>query len=227
MTSPPPRPDGATDGDGELEGFTDHYFSPDPGAVSRPRRVELALPDGLALTFATDAGVFSADRIDPGTRALLAEAPPVRGTTLLDLGCGYGPIACALARRAPDATVWAVDVNRRALVLCGRNAEGNGVGSQVRVAEPAEVPSDVRFDQIWSNPPLRVGKAVLHQLLTDWLRRLRPDGEALLVVQKHLGADSLARWLTGAGWPTERLGSRMGYRLLRAVPASADEGGGT
>lgn len=216
MTSPLP---GSERGD---DGGTAHYFSSDPSSPSRPRSISLALPDGLALELATDAGVFSADRIDPGTRALLAEGPPVRGTTLLDLGCGYGPIACALARRAgPDATVWAVDVNRRALDLCARNAAANGVGDQVRAAEPTGVPADVRFDQIWSNPPIRVGKPMLHQLLSDWLGRLRPDGEALLVVQKHLGADSLARWLTESGWPTERLGSRMGYRLLRSVPQGA------
>ena len=215
MTSPPPGPERGADGG------PGHYFTTDPAARSRLRSLSLALPDGIALDLTTDSGVFSADRVDPGTRALLAEGPPVRGTTLLDLGCGYGPIACALARRAgPDATVWAIDVNRRALGLCARNAEANGVGDRVRVAEPADVPSDVRFDQIWSNPPIRVGKAMLHQLLSDWLGRLAAGGEALLVVQKHLGADSLARWLDEAGWPTERLGSRMGYRLLRSVPAS-------
>jgi 16S rRNA (guanine1207-N2)-methyltransferase len=211
VTSPPPGPDrGAAEGTG-------HYFTADPVAASRPRSISLALPDGLALDFTTDAGVFSGDRVDPGTRTLLAEGPPVRGSTFLDLGCGYGPIACTLARRAgTGAMVWAVDVNRRALELCAGNAETNGVSDRVRVAEPADVPADVRFDQIWSNPPIRIGKAMLHQLLSDWLGRLRPDGQALLVVQKHLGADSLARWLTDAGWPTERLGSRMGYRLLRA-----------
>jgi 16S rRNA (guanine1207-N2)-methyltransferase len=215
VTSPPPGPERGADGG------PGHYFAPDPTARSRLRSLTLALPDGIALDLTTDSGVFSADRVDPGTRALLAEGPPVRGTTLLDLGCGYGPIACALARRAgPDATVWAVDVNRRALGLCARNAEANGVADQVRVAEPADVPTDVRFDQIWSNPPIRVGKAMLHQLLSDWLGRLAAGGEALLVVQKNLGADSLARWLAEAGWPTERLGSRMGYRLLRSVPTS-------
>jgi len=118
----------------------------------------------------------------------------------------------ALARRAPGARVWAVDVNRRALTLCAENAAAAGV--DVRTAVPEEVPADVRFAGIWSNPPVRIGKEALHGLLAAWLDRLTPDGRAALVVHRHLGADSLARWLEGEGWPTARLGSRMGYRLL-------------
>jgi 16S rRNA (guanine1207-N2)-methyltransferase len=175
--------------------------------------VRLVLPD-LSLDLQTDRGVFSAARIDPGTKVLLLEAPPppIEGD-LLDLGCGYGPIALTVAHRAPAATVWAVDVNERARALTQANADATGLGN-VRVAAPDDVPAEVRFAAVWSNPPVRIGKAALHDLLTTWLARLTPDGHALLVVQKHLGSDSLHRWLAGRGWAVDRRTSRMGYRLL-------------
>lgn len=194
------------------------YFEADPTAPSRRRTLRLDLPD-RSLTLATDRGVFSADRIDPGTKYLLLDAPaPAAAGTFVDLGCGYGPIACTLAARAPRATVWAIDVNKRALDLCRHNAAALGLAN-VRVAPVDAAPSDLRVDLLWSNPPIRIGKAALHDLLVTWLERLSPGGHAMLVVQKHLGADSLQRWLVGAGWPTERLGSRVGYRLLRVRPS--------
>jgi 16S rRNA (guanine1207-N2)-methyltransferase len=192
---------------------TGHYFDADPAVPSHPGHVRLDLPD-RSFELATDRGVFSGDRVDPGTKYLLLEAPaPPPTGTFVDVGCGYGPIACTLAARAPGATVWAVDVNERALALCRANAEALGL-SNVRVALAADVPADLRVDRVWSNPPIRVGKAALHALLEEWLGRLTPTGRALLVVQKHLGADSLQRWLAEAGWPTERIGARTGYRLL-------------
>jgi 16S rRNA (guanine1207-N2)-methyltransferase len=190
-----------------------HYFSASPQAPSQPTALRLDLPD---VSFAMDAdrGVFSAQRIDPGTKVLLLEAPPPPPAGhLLDLGCGYGPIALTLASRAPGATVWAVDVNARALALTQANAAAAGLGN-VRAVTPDAVPEDVRFAAIWSNPPIRIGKAALHDLLIGWLRRLADDGHALLVVQKHLGADSLHRWLEQQGWRVTRLASRMAYRVL-------------
>lgn len=192
-----------------------HYFDSTPATPSRPHVVALDLP-GVHLELATDTGVFSADRVDTGTKALLLDGPPVGlGSTLLDLGCGYGAIACTLAVRAgAGATVWAVDVNERALVLCRANAEAAGVGERVRVTHPDAVPGDIRFDGIWSNPPIRIGKPALRRLLSGALGRLADEGKAYLVVAKHLGADSLTAWLESEGWPTSRLGSRLGYRLL-------------
>ena len=201
----------------------DHYFSPAPGTPSAPQQIELVLPEGRMIHLTTDRGTFSPDRVDDGTRALLAEGPAVPTTGVLaDIGCGYGPIAVALALRGgPDVTVWAIEVNERARSLCRANAEANGVGDRVRVVAPEDVPVDVVFDQVWSNPPIRIGKAALHELLATWLGRLRPgSGTAHLVVQKHLGADSLARWLGGQGWPTTRAASRAGYRILQVEARS-------
>lgn len=182
--------------------------------------MELLLPD-LHVALTTDRGVFGGGGIDPGTKLLLLEAPhPPDGETghLLDLGCGYGPIAVALGRRAPSATVWAVDVNERARALCAANAEAAGL-TNVRVVAPDDLPDGVRFAGIWSNPPIRIGKAALHDLLLHWLGRLQPGARAWLVVHRHLGSDSLAPWLGGQGWPTERLVTRAGYRILEVGAA--------
>ena len=193
---------------------TDHYFSARPGAPHRPGQVRVILPD-VYLELATDAGVFSPGRLDPGTRLLLEEAPapPARGD-LLDLGCGYGPVACVLAARSPGAAVWAVDVNERALELCARNARTAGLAN-VRCLPPGDAALPARFAAIWSNPPVRIGKEALHALLSGWLGRLEPAGHAYLVVGRNLGADSLHRWLAGQGWPVTRLAARSGYRLLQ------------
>ncbi len=191
-----------------------HYFDADPAVASRPSSVELRLPDAT-VELRSDRGVFAAGRVDPGTMLLLREAPPPpAGGTLLDLGCGYGPIACTIARRAPGADVWALDVNTRARQLAQANAAALGLAN-VHVADPCEVDPGTRFDGMWSNPPIRIGKAGLHTLLDTWLVRLEPTASAWLVVQRHLGADSLAAWMAGRGWTVTRVTSKQGYRLLR------------
>ncbi len=193
-----------------------HYFDEQPVTASMPRNVELWLPD-MSLTLATDRGVFGYAQIDAGSKLLLLKAPaPPSSGHLLDLGCGVGTIAIPLARRAPGATVWGVDVNSRARDLCRENAATNDVGN-LRVAMPDEVPADIRFECVWSNPPIRIGKPALHDLLTTWLTRLTPDGYAVMVVHKHLGGDSLQRWLTEQGYPTQRLASASGYRVLHTT----------
>lgn len=176
----------------------------------------------LDVVLATDRSVFSFRRIDQGTTVLLGHLDPLPAGPILDLGCGYGPLALALAHRRPEAVVWAVDINERALELAEANAHALGLGN-VRVARPAEVPSGLRFDAIYSNPPIRVGKTRLHELLVTWLDRLSPAGRGRLVVQKHLGSDSLARWLSGQGYPTTRLASEQAYRVLEVTGRASAE----
>jgi 16S rRNA (guanine1207-N2)-methyltransferase len=203
------------------------YFTARPEVRSSPRTVGLVLRD-LGLAFETDRGVFSVGRIDSGTQQLLqvAPPPPPRGN-LLDLGTGYGPIAIALARRSPDAVVWAVDVNERALELVKRNMDRARV-TNVIPARPEEVPPEVTFTAIYSNPPIRVGKVILHDILERWLGRLEPEGRCFLVVQKHLGSDSLARWLEERGFTTRRLASKKGYRIFEVdAPARTPPPGST
>lgn len=196
---------------------SDHYFTAQPASDDerRTRTVRLA---GRELEVEVASGVFSPGGVDKGTVVLLdhVPGPPATGD-LLDLGCGWGPITVSLALAAPEATVWAVDVNERALDLVRRNAERLGL-TNVRAALPDDVPDDVRFAACWSNPPIRVGKQALHELLTRWLPRLGPDAAAWLVVQKNLGSDSLARWITETlGLPVERTTSSKGFRVLRVA----------
>ncbi len=199
------------------------YFEERPETASAPDRVELRV-GGETLALETDSGVFSRHRLDPGTAVLLRKAPPPpEHGTLLDLGCGYGPIACALAVQRPDAHVWAVDVNERARALTERNAAANGL-TNVTVAAPDDVPGDISFDAIYSNPPVRVGKDAMHDLLATWLGRMTPEGRAFLVVQRHLGADSLQQWLQREGFLTERLASSKGYRVFVVTGRIADIG---
>ncbi|GAA4201223.1 hypothetical protein GCM10022220_06900 [Actinocatenispora rupis] len=204
-------------GDGAAAG--EHYFTADPSAPATRSTVRFAVGTReVRLTAA--GGVFSASRLDPGTAVLLRKAPlPRRAGTLLDLGCGYGPIAAALAVSAPAATVYAVDVNARALDLVRENAAALGAADRIVPATPDAVPADVVFDEIWSNPPIRIGKPALHGLLTTWLPRLAPGGVAWLVVARNLGADSLAGWLTTQGYAVDRHASQKGYRVLSVAAA--------
>ena len=189
-----------------------HYFSATPAAGHAEREILLELPD-VSLRLVTDAGVFSARQLDPGTKVLLAEAPkqpPIAGD-VLDLGCGYGPIALTVATRCPDRKVVGVDVNTRAIELATANAKRAGLSN---VEFTLDVPAGQRFAAIYSNPPIRIGKAALHELLSTWLARLLPGGVAYLVVQRNLGADSLAKWLTERGFEVDRISSHRGYRVL-------------
>jgi 16S rRNA (guanine1207-N2)-methyltransferase len=195
----------------------EHYFEARPSAAHRPGLVRVVLPD-VYLELETDSGMFSPGRLDPGTRFLLeAGPPPPPEGDLLDLGCGYGPVACTLASRAPGATVWAVDVNERALGLCARNAAKAGL-SNVRCVTPGSPDIPPRLTGIWSNPPVRIGKAALHELLLSWLTRLPAEASATLVMGRNLGADSLHSWLQEQGWSVTRLAARSGYRLLGIAP---------
>lgn len=190
-----------------------HYFEAQPAVASKPRTVRLHLAD-LDLELQADRGVFGSKGIDAGTLVLLKEAPaPPPHGEILDLGAGYGPIAVALARRAPNAHVWAVDVNERAVELTRANAIAAGLAN-VTSGPPEAVPAGLELDAIYSNPPVRVGKASLHRLLETWLPRLKPAAAAYLVVQRNLGSDSLAKWLGEQGYQVARLKSKKGYRVL-------------
>ncbi|MGY0234756.1 methyltransferase [Longispora urticae] len=168
------------------------------------------------------SGVFSANRLDPGTAVLFRKAPrPGRGV-FLDLGCGYGPISCVFAHQSPKVTMYAVDVNERALELVEENARTLEVSDRVIAAKPDGVPADVVFDGIYSNPPIHVGKEALHDMLRLWLPRLGPDALAWLVVARHLGGDSLRDWLEAEGWVAEKHASQKGYRILKVGRAETE-----
>lgn len=200
--------------------MADQYFAEQPTAPSSPAPARLEVR-GLSLTVTTDSGVFARGRLDKGTRVLLEHVPePSNGpkgssSDLLDLGCGWGPISLWLATIRRRSTIWAVDVNSRALDLVRANAEAAGLAN-VRACRPDEVPDDVVFTGMWSNPPIRSGKAALHDLLVEWLPRVA--GPSYLVVAKNLGSDSLARWLRDQGYSVSRLSSNAGFRVLEVRP---------
>jgi 16S rRNA G1207 methylase RsmC len=196
----------------------DHYFTSAPESELRLRKVTVRLA-GQSYELTTANGIFSPERIDTGTQVLLASTPaPPPGGDILDLGCGWGPIALTLAIESPHSTVWAVDINERALELVRINARTLGL-SNINAVLPGDVPADVAFTTIWSNPPIRVGKNELHGLLEKWLPRLQPDSDAWLVVQRNLGSDSLHRWLQttfASDLAVTRAATSKGYRVLKA-----------
>ncbi|KAB1641867.1 class I SAM-dependent methyltransferase [Gulosibacter chungangensis] len=199
--------------------MAEHYFAENPQAQERKREIEISLR-GRQLTVTTANAVFSGDHLDRATRILLEEvpSPPATGHAL-DLGCGWGPIAMALALESPDLNVWAVDVNERAIELTTENTKRHSLRN-VTAGKAEDVPAGIAFDVIWSNPPIRIGKAALDALLGTWLPRLAPGGQAWLVVGKNLGADSLQKRLAaslGTEFDVSRHSTSGGFRVLRVT----------
>lgn len=195
--------------------MSQHYFTESPEAkdVRSERTVTI---QGHEFAVTTAQGVFSHDRLDKGTAVFLDKVPAPElapGSVAVDLGCGWGPITLALASAAPDASVWAIDVNERSRELTALNASRHGL--TIRAASPEDALSEIgTIDLLWSNPPIRIGKNELHELLHTWIGRLSTTGVAYMVVQKNLGADSLATWMRAQGWTCEKIGSSKGFRIL-------------
>ena len=202
----------------------EQYFTDSsPASAEEIRTIEVSAR-GFDLSMRVSSRVFSGSKLDLGTRQLLEIAPDLpQDGTFLDLGCGWGPIATIMSLESPNAAVWAVDVNSRAVDLTQRNAQSNGAkGVRALKAEEAlatSQESDTRFDVIWSNPPVRIGKDAMHEMLLAWLGRLAPTGVAYLVVQRNLGADSLITWLNGQGFQASKYASKKGFRIIEVRPA--------
>lgn len=198
-----------------------HYFASSPEGPLAPREITVTL-NGNKYSVLTAGGVFSPEHIDQGTQVLLAHLEKANPSgNFLDIGCGWGPIALALALHSPKATIYAIDVNERSLELTKLNAERLGL-SNIVVCKPEEVPSEIEFDEIWSNPPIRVGKVVLHEILTLWINRLTSGGTARLVVQKNLGSDSLHKWLIQEfddEFESIRIDTSKTFRVLKVTRA--------
>ncbi|WP_209371045.1 class I SAM-dependent methyltransferase [Brevibacterium renqingii] len=199
--------------------MSEHYFTESPSSEARTRELHLELA-GHEVTVETVSGTFSPTRLDLGTAVLLRHLPEPPPGDVLDLGCGWGPIALHTALEARDAEVdlrvWALDVNSRSLETTAANARRLGLES-IRTVTAEEIPAEVEFTAIRSNPPIRIGKEALHELLETWLPRLAPGGRADLVVSKNLGADSLQKWIAGMlgdGFEVVRTGSSKGFRVL-------------
>jgi 16S rRNA (guanine1207-N2)-methyltransferase len=198
-----------------------HYFSENPSGPSKPSEFEIEV-NGRTLVLQSDQGVFSRHGLDKGTAVLLdimsrGNYPTVPdGSFLADVGCGTGAIALTLAALYPACTVIAVDVNERARALCASNAKKNGL-SNITVLSPEELDETIRYSMLWSNPPIRIGKPALRQLLLEWMQRLTENGTGHLVVSKNLGGDSLAEWLSESGFATKKLASSKGFRVFEVA----------
>jgi 16S rRNA G1207 methylase RsmC len=203
---------------------SDHYFSADP-SVPFSREPVTCEVWGRRLDLVSGSGVYSRGRLDIGTSVLFRETEPPPPGQVLDLGTGYGVIGLAVAAAwrsdgvAPGAgSVTGVEVNQRAVLLANENADRMRLNDRFHAVVPDAAPAGASYDEIWSNPPIRIGKPALHELLLTWFARLRPEGRALLVVGKNLGGDSLQAWLTDQGYPTTRLASAKGFRVLESRP---------
>jgi len=199
----------------------EHYFASTPSSAEKTTDFTIDSSRG-PLSMRAGSGVFSQHGLDKGTAVLLdimgrqSQETPPHGTNVLDIGCGSGAISLTMAIQYADSTVYAIDINERARELCVENASKNNL-SNIRVTHPDDVDGTIRFSHIWSNPPIRIGKDALHELLLTWLHRLTDDVVAHLVVSKNLGADSLATWLTTNGFATSRIGSSKGFRVLEVL----------
>jgi 16S rRNA G1207 methylase RsmC len=201
---------------------SDHYFSADPSVPFEREPVSCEVW-GRRLDLVSGSGVYSRGRLDIGTTVLFRETEPPVPARVLDLGTGYGVIGLAIAVAwradgvpAGSGSVTGVEVNQRAVLLANENAERLGLTDRYRAVLPDQVPEDTTYDEIWSNPPIRIGKQALHELLLHWFARLVPGGRAVMVVGKNLGGDSLQAWLTAHGYQTTRLGSAKGFRVLES-----------
>ena len=195
----------------------DHYFSQEPSSPLKPKSIQIPVA-GVLEQVTTASGTFSPQQLDFGTEVLIEQMDlaPDSGN-ILDLGCGWGPIALNLGKLRPKSKIWAVDVNTRSLELTEANAKNLALDN-ITAALPEQVPEQIRFSGIWSNPPIRIGKKPLHELLLKWLPRLENGGEAYLVVQKNLGSDSLQAWLTqelASDYQVSRYTSIKTYRVIK------------
>ncbi|HMS25600.1 MAG TPA: methyltransferase [Acidimicrobiia bacterium] len=197
------------------------YFDESPDVPSDPKTVLFTFKE-IDYVFETDRGVFSYERIDKATRILLdvfsekyyGDQPEM----IIDVGCGYGPITCVVADQFPQAHIIGVETNQRARDLAIKNCRKNIGGDRIRIMSPAEVDDTIMVDLIVSNPPIRIGKDALYELLRGWSTRLNEGGQMWIVMAKNLGSDSTAAYLESeCGLAVHRVASKKGFRVLRCV----------
>lgn len=170
---------------------------------------------GLPLHFLTDAGVFSKNAIDYGSRVLLDNFQPERAKTLLDVGCGYGTLALTLAKKyGLKATL--VDVNSRALDLAKKNADKNNIEVNDIFLSNIYDQVEGKFDAIISNPPIRAGKEVVHTILSDAYEHLNDGGHLTIVIQKKQGAPSAQKKMKDVFDNCEIVAKDKGYYILKS-----------
>ena len=190
------------------------YYAEDPDATHdiHELRVELL---GQKMTFLTDAGVFSKKMVDFGSQLLLKCLEVNQGETVLDLGCGYGPLGLSLAK-AYGVQATMVDINNRALDLARQNAERNKVEATIFQSNIYEQVEGT-FDHVISNPPIRAGKQVVHEIIEKSIDYLVDGGDLTIVIQKKQGAPSAKNKMEEVFGNCEVVKKDKGYYILRSV----------
>ena len=193
----------------------EHYYTSDPASEHLYHRVTFDLK-GQTLSFTTDSGVFSRDGVDFGTQLMIESLPPLSGT-VLELGCGWGALSIPLALLNPTAAFTCVDVNRRALDLCVKNAADLGVKADIFEADGFASVEGTDYDAIITNPPIRAGKSVYYPWFEESWKRLKPGGLFACVAQKKQGAPSIKNELTRIFGNCEVIARDAGYWIITAV----------
>ena len=200
-----------------------HYFQDDPNLAHDYRTIKFDL-FGRQYSLQSDSGVFAKDGLDDGSKLLLETISKVDlGNSILDIGCGIGPIGLVLASLEPSRHVVLADVNPRALACCKYNAEKLGLADRVEVVESdiyENIPN--QFTAIVTNPPIRAGKKVTYAIYKGAVSHLHQDGCLVLVIRKKQGADSCRRYLETLFPRVEELASKKGYKILIAYQKGAN-----
>ncbi|WP_088810996.1 MULTISPECIES: class I SAM-dependent methyltransferase [unclassified Listeria] len=198
--------------------MTKHYFSNNDDLKHARKYLNFVLR-GNEFKFISDAGVFSKNAVDFGSRVLI-EAFQLNKTTgrILDVGCGYGPIGLAIAKSFPEATIDMVDVNLRALELAKENAALNHIQNvQIFESSVYENVSKTDYQAILSNPPIRAGKKLVHAILEEAHGYLADFGELWIVIQKKQGGPSAAKKMEEVFGNVETVVKEKGYFIFKST----------
>lgn len=198
--------------------MTDHYFTSKPSADKNEKKIEARLK-GQQMIFTTDAGVFSRDRVDFGSKVMIEAIDERAFSTgeVLDVGCGYGPVGLSLAKANPALHIDMIDVNERALELAKKNAELNGVSNvSIFLSSIYEQVEKQTYGAVISNPPIRAGKQTVHKIITDAKEHLADNGVLIIVIQKKQGAPSAKKVMEEIYGNVTRIGLDKGYWVLQS-----------
>lgn len=197
--------------------MSDHYYSSKPETAHDRQMLSVDLR-GFSLKLTSDAGVFSKNGVDYGSRVLINAMDLTGAKAILDVGCGYGPIGITAAKLVPDAIVTMLDINERAVELARHNAIQNQVSSNtvIKQSDRLEAVRHQMFDVILTNPPIRAGKEIVHSIFEQAYEQLRVGGTLWIVIQKKQGAPSAKEKLSSMFKYVEEVTKDKGYRIFRA-----------
>ena len=195
--------------------MTQHYYSENPNIAHDEKQVIYEVM-GNEFRCITDAGVFSRDGLDMGTRIMLEAMPEMRGR-VLDLGCGWGPVGLAVGKKYPDTEIVMTDINLRAVETAEKNLKANGVKNAKAIQGDGYENVECKFDFILLNPPIRTGKNVIYGMFSDARNYLSESGALYIVIRKQQGAESAEKYLNTIFDDVERISREKGYWVIRCA----------